>query len=199
VRHARLYEHLVKEVPPALRRAGLKPNHCVLASRLGVELLRHYGVRARAVATDLTVLNSPYSEAVIREESFDVKQAEEDGAWAIWVSRHDQGDLGHVVIVADERVLLDLTAHQANRPKKQIHAEAFWHESPEFARGERTVLRTDDDCVWIYEPRPDDRDFVRAPAWSAFRVSTRAGYVISERSGLVEPGFVAAEVKVPLL
>jgi hypothetical protein len=199
---AELYDHLVKEVPRALRRAGLAPNQCILASRLGVELLRHHGIKARAVATDLSVHNAPFGQAIYENPTLTDKElwdtAADNGAWAIWVSRHDVSQIGHVVVVADNRVLIDLTAHQANRPAKQIHAEAFWHESPEFARGERTLFRTDDGCMWLYEPRLCDRDFVKSPAWSAYRISIRGGCVISERFGPAGPEPVAAEVRVPI-
>ena len=201
MKRAELYDHLVLEVPRALKRAGLGANHCILASRLAVELLRHHGVRAQAVAADLHVLNVPYALAVEKDPSLadttTWETARIDGAWCVWVSRHEPGYTGHVVVVAENRVLLDLTAHQANRPKKNISAEPFWIEARDFARGERLVLRGDDGCMWIYDPRTKDRDFVRTNAWSAYRVSTRGGQVISERSGPAAPE-IASEVRLPL-
>ena len=201
--NTRLLDHLVNHVPSAIRRAGLPDNQCILASRLAVEFLRHHGIRAQATASDLTVINAPYADALEANGGvFDDtlrEQAEADGAWCVWISRVNTDTVGHVVVVADNRWLIDLTAHQANRPEKGISAEAFYADALDFAHGERFGFRNADDrCVWIYDPRPKDRSFVARPAWSAYRISTRNGMIVSERTGPAPDVAVAPSVAIPL-
>lgn len=196
----RVLTELVASVPPALHEAGLTPNACVLASRLGVEALRGVRIRARPLAVRATVANPRYTAAAERGELHDdaaVKRATAEGAWCV-VALGATGEVGHVVVVVQERYLLDLTAGQMARPERGIAARPFWTLAPELARGGRWGGVAADGCGWSYEARPDDKRFLRAPAWSAYRVRVCGGRVVSERFGArPEPGIVP-RVIVPL-
>ena len=199
----RVLDHLVEAVPRAIRQAGLKPNACILASRLGIEALRVEGLRARAVPVILTVGNPTYMDLLVRADPGTADEWRDAGAWGIELGRENPSNLpgwnGHLVVVVQDRYLLDLTAHQISRPQKGIVGKAFWIEARDFARGEPCALEAGDGCTWLYRHDPENREYLRLPAWSGFRIARRAGCVISERSAPLPGGMISPEVRVPLL
>jgi hypothetical protein len=204
-----ILDHVIKAVPQGIDEAGMTTNACILASRLTVEMLRAKGVRARPLPVKLRVFNAIYVDYVLRYGSDELpvearEQAVKDGAWGVVVGfGSDKNDGwgwdGHVVVIAEERYLVDPTAHQVKRLKHSIDAEPFWTESRELARGESaSFVNHEDDCVWFYEPDPENKGYLSTPAWSGYRVSVRGGYVISERVGPRPDVPVAEEVKAAL-
>jgi hypothetical protein len=195
-----ILDHLIEAVPAGIEAAGLKPNACILATRLGVEALRYKGIRARAVPVRLNVFNKQAAE-LLQANVPNEQWTAESGAWVVSIGHgavNGDGWNGHLVIIAQERYLVDLTAAQVQRLHRGIEAEAFWHEARDLAQGEPIALGTEDGSLWLYEPDPENRSYLQAPAWAGYRVSVRSGKVISERTGPRSDLPTAAAVFVPL-
>lgn len=195
----RLLDHLTKVVPKSVHAAGIGANSCILSTRLGVEALRSQRIRARALPVRLTVHNSAAHELRLAG-SGDMEAWEAAGALAVQIGHHASasGWNGHLVVLADERYLVDLSAAQVQRLHRGITAEAFWIEARDLARDRPVMLQAEDDCRWLYEPT-GDRGFLATPAWSGYRVSVRGDRVVSERTAVRPNVPVAPSVSVPLL
>ncbi len=205
VKTERYLDYLCDAIPAAIRAAKLRPNACILAGRLGVEALRAQGIRARPLPVSLQVCNQPMVDMLDRVGGFskvtqaDVDQANEQGAWmiALGVEPGNAGGWdGHLVLIVDERYMLDLTAGQVARLHKGIQAKPFWIPARDLVRKGGSAWRAPDGCVWVYEAT-DDKSYLTKPAWSGYRVSVRNGVVVSERSGPASED-VAPEVRVTL-
>jgi hypothetical protein len=200
----RLLDHLVKVVPRAVKDAGLPANACILSSRMGVEALRSKGVRARPLPVRLRVYNSLYAKALMAGEEgqvVDGQRLAEAGGWCVVVGESGPdatGWDGHLVVIVEERYLLDLSAGQVQRLHKDIHAEAYWVEARRLARGIPVVLSGDDGCCWLYFPDPDNKAFLSAPAWAGYLVTVRGDQVVSRRTAVRPDVPVAPEVTVTL-
>lgn len=201
----RALDTLVEAVPSALKAAALKPNSCILSTRLGVEWLRAHRIRAQALPVRLLVFNAAGWElaqaAQPMAEWNDARVAEWNavGAWSVGIGIGTDGGGwdGHLVVIADGRYLVDLSAGQVQRLRRGIRAEAFWTKAPILARGQQEGFRAEDGCVWLYEPT-GDRSYLKMPAWSGYRVSIKQGHIVSERFGPRPEAPVAGRVAVPL-
>lgn len=199
----RALDALVEAVPSAVRAAGLKPNSCILSTRLGVEWLRAHRIRAQAMPVALVVFNPAGWELV--QAGIAADRADEwdaAGAWSVAVGLgvtegSGPGWDGHLVVIADGRYLVDLSAGQVQRLQRDIKAEAFWTEARDLAHGEPEGFRSEDDCLWLYKPT-GDRRYLSMPAWAAYRVGVRGNHVVSERFGPRPDAAIAAKVAVPL-
>jgi hypothetical protein len=119
-------ELLDREVPRETRRVG---GVCILASRLGLGVLRHYGIPAEPVVLSFIAANQEWLEWRAKWDVDGVFAPEEpmpDGAWSV-AGGFDQGGPGgydaHLALAVGEGgyLLCDFDAVQMDRPQHGIH------------------------------------------------------------------------------
>lgn len=104
-----------------------EPTSCIISTRVAVEVLKVFGIRARGQAVKVEALNP---RAVLDVEA---KATEPRlGSWIVGVEGTGQHDYdqnswdGHLVAIFEDtkgEVLVDVSADQFARPAKDIHAE----------------------------------------------------------------------------
>jgi hypothetical protein len=131
--------------PEESTKAGFKRDTCVFAAWTGREVLRRFGISAKAVAVRALVANSIAWEATSGDWD-KLLEGDEfghgEGGWVMLMgalkSQPEPGRwCGHLVLTGrNPDFFLDLTLDQANRPEKGIVFEPALEEVP------RDVLRT---------------------------------------------------------
>jgi hypothetical protein len=160
-----------KVFPPRYR-----PDSCIAAARVLIDVFDRLHVRARPLAVAVDVFNpamvarSAASNGRLPETTEEYQQwIEESGCWWLTLGLGDPEPgrwLGHVAVVVWESVLLDLTLPQATRHERGIVlAPAAVQVWPEVLDGsERRVVQMNG-CELHYQARPGDRSFMRARDW----------------------------------
>jgi hypothetical protein len=167
-----------------LREAGLKPDSCIAATRVGLEVLRYFGISAEELPVGMMVFNGPMLALMHRLQRLPtVAEIEaEPGAWSVGVGVKPPGLLednrtggwdGHLVILTepfadDVRWLIDLSVDQASRPQYGIlMPECILAEAtPGFLAGaQRLVGEGPNGMTITYEAHPENTDYRTAPDW----------------------------------
>lgn len=171
--NAPFYENLLRETVPLLR-AKFTPDCCLNASWIVSELLRRAGVPNEALMVDVTAMNADAAAAVTRLGRFPMTRAEAGSrAWMVMVDSSPEqapGKFGgHVVVLAESRVLIDASAGQMNRPEKRLFVRPVWCEVDGFWRtGVAPVALGLKKGGWLlYQARPNDRRHLDADGFRA--------------------------------
>lgn len=159
------------------------PYTCVYNARVGFDVLRHFGIRVRALPVSVTVVNPAMVARMQREPGWPANQDEmrewqqEDGSWGVQVGdvgyrpgRYD----GHLVLLAlgpdldgdpdYGGVLVDAAIHQVSRPQHNIELESVVTPvSPNLLRDESQIV-SNNGCALIYR-RIDNVGYIDAPDW----------------------------------
>jgi hypothetical protein len=161
-----------KVFPPRYR-----PDSCIAAARVLVDVFDRLHVKARSLAVAVDVFN-PAMVARAKAEGdrlpADTEEyqrwVEGSGCW--WLTLGGGGDPepgkwpGHVGVVAWESVLLDLTLPQATRAQRGIAlAPAVIQVGAEFLDGSERRVVAMSGSELHYLARPDDRSFMSSPDW----------------------------------
>lgn len=149
---------------------AFRPDCCIAAASIGAEALSYFGVRASAVACDLTIFNP---EGFRQFEAGAPISEWPPSAWSVG-SHHEQADPlepkrynGHLVILLEDYdAVIDLAIGQFSRPEKGIA-----HDAPLILSGsipDRSGRRTfpaqsDDGSVVIVWLRPEQKQWRSAP------------------------------------
>lgn len=174
---APLLEAVALEVPRAIAGVfgdeNLRPARCILATRVGVQVLARFDVAAKPVAVEAYVMNGAWL-AWLEAGNPDPRPA--DG-YSIFVGKRDPGDLdangfdGHV-IVATSTALVDCDFRAFDRPAKGMPAPdgiVLAMATERFARfyaGERVGFATDEGPSLALSLQYTGRtDFLDAPDW----------------------------------
>ena len=143
---------------------------CVLACRVATDVLRPMGLRAKPVTVGVRAMNDAYARAI--EE--DRPPSAEEGAWTvdIGIGPPAEGDGldAHVVLLVQDRYLLDLTIDQADRPQKGIHTAPYWLEltgdmKADFMGRGLHLEREGTHLVYVRSPKLHGR-VMRSPDWT---------------------------------
>lgn len=193
------WEELAKE---------FNPDCCIAASRIGLDVLRYFGVHAEPIVVELLVVNAAfgrklfeYSRTHTEQPPADVAlswQTDEVGGWAILVGS-EQGAVkfsvgtpgfgGHVVLLVEGRWLLDLSIQQANRPEKHINLpNAILTEvRRQWPNDGSLALVQENGCVLSYRPKESPEDLTTTPDWSDQKRHTAALRLIRRMEKYVRP------------
>lgn len=162
---------------------------CVLATRVGYDVLNYFGVESSPVVVRALAFNQP-AVAWINERGPDVsaEQLEEydaTGAWAVAIDEEDYGIPGrfpgHLVLhVPSERALVDLSVDQFARPEHGIviPRSGIFDVPDDFFSDEGMVmygLEGGGRLVYFYRPRAA-KDFRSGVDWK--RKNPMSGRVI---------------------
>lgn len=112
---------LERELPRATRR---NPGVCILAARVGHDVLRYFGVSSEPVALRAVAGNAIWREWYLANAPEPPTPPMPDAAWSVavgWGTQNpDPGYDGHLALRLDEGWLLDLDAGQFSRPQHSI-------------------------------------------------------------------------------
>jgi len=173
---------LVRHARPVMLKV-VKPDSCVVMSRLAVEVLRTFGVAADACSAEVIIANGKFAQLLgagrIQMGEKLPQWAIDEGAWGIGLGyRPKPHEIGHVVCLAGD-LILDLSLDQASRPQHTIELEPSV-----FCRGDTSIKEPSvffvGDVVVSYQLRPARKQFKRSPDWRDFhqRYRKQAGEVV---------------------
>jgi hypothetical protein len=176
-----IVETLVGRFSDVRHKQGMRADTCILASRMGVDILRHFGIRAKVLPVNMWAYNRWMLEAM--ERGLEPEEAlEEYGPKIRMISVEGSRDghdwAGHMVVLADLTPvrtgasglgLIDLTLDQAARPERALYLEPLWIDGvPEdFPAGGQVDAYLEDVKVFVrYKAAFDQgRHYTKAPDW----------------------------------
>lgn len=171
--------------PLILRRAI--PQSCIGSTRVAVDYLRERGVAARPLSVRLAVFNPLHTACLIAAKddagiAADLQELYKDepayrasGLWGIGLGYSRlAGDAvpaerwdGHVVCIVEERLLLDLSLDQVNRPQRNIQlGPVAIPVTSEWLAISYPGEAIEAGCMLRYEALPHDRSFEDGVDWS---------------------------------
>lgn len=106
---------------PIIEAYTITPNHCILATRVGLDVLSYFNIPAKELPVDIRLFNQVYIE-MIEAGCEDVQAMLDAGAWSLIFDKDFQADgwNGHLMIDLFDGDLLDLNFGQFNRPEKHL-------------------------------------------------------------------------------
>jgi hypothetical protein len=154
-----------------------RPDGCIAAARVLIEVFERLHAKVRPLSVTVDVFNPAMvarSEAEGGRLPTDVSEyqrwVQESGCW--WLTLGGGGESkpgrwsGHVAVIAWEKVLIDLTLTQANRPQRGIVlAPVVVEVGREFLDGSDRRVMTMNASELHYQTHPDDTSFMRSPDW----------------------------------
>jgi hypothetical protein len=152
---ARIAAELIVSQRTAFALAADGVDHCILFTRIAVDVARQRGVRARALAVSVELRGDrdPSTPFLLGVEGHLPEDAPED-AWD-----------GHLVAIFDGRLMVDLAIDSATNAELGIRPEPFVEAaSPEFVVGGEIELPVEGGIA-RYRAHPERRDYRNLPAW----------------------------------
>ena len=177
----RTYARL-REYGPLIRREVLKrfrPDSSIAAVRTGSAFLATVGLDNYILSVQLSIYNRATYDRAHREGGLPVSRsvsrrwARESGAWSVGLGYPATGPMehwpGHAVLIVERRWLWDLAIDQANRPDYAIvfHSPPVLGVSEAFLRGREQATGWWDNCLLLYDAKPDDKTHRTSPDWDA--------------------------------
>ncbi len=168
-----ILERLKIIVPPEL--LVYRPDCCILASKVAVDVLRYFGKDAYALMVRVFIANAPLVKRFQagnppRNQEELQQAAKEDGSHSIGLGYgYTKGKWsGHLVVISEGQ-MLDLTLTQANRPAQGIILEpVLVPASSDFLAGKDDLLLTIGGTLVKYHAFPDDHSYEDSPDWRRF-------------------------------
>jgi hypothetical protein len=155
-----------------------RPDCCIAAARVLIDVLAELHVKARPLSVSIDVFNRPFIERAEAEGGGLPETTEEYQRWvaecgAWWLtlghaaSEAEPGKWpGHVVVVAWESILVDLSLPQGSRPQRGIRLVPLAiRVKPDDLDGVGRRVVEVNGCELHYRGRPDDRSYQTAPDW----------------------------------
>jgi hypothetical protein len=161
-----------------------RPDCCIAATAILIDVLDYFHLTARPLSVIATVFNPAMSERIEREGMPTLEQAEADwfpkGCYslAVGLGENEPGKWpGHLVAALADRVLMDLTLDQADRPHQGIvlPVPVVAPFPAEFLTGEGEISGLVGNCRVVYQARPEDRSFQRSRDWT---VKKRRNHIV---------------------
>lgn len=190
----KVLEYVTKLAPVAMAEAAenegyaLAPNICIMATKVGIQALDYFGIKAIPVTCNLVVGNAAWVEWM----KDGMPKPMPDEAWS--VSVHEQntdgpGYNGHVMLRADD-MLADLNFGQVSRPEKNMTfpAAAIFpldeEQRANFEAGKEVVYFGPGGEVVIIHHTPGRKSFMKAKDWTRHQKSPTGVLIRAVRSVL---------------
>lgn len=125
----------------------LKPDSCIGSTRIGIDVLTYFGIKAIPVPVRIFVLNAEANRILEETGSYEElakavavpTKDDEGGPWTMGIGapdtipRPDGEDpnkwAGHLVIgLPEQSVIVDLSMDQASRPHKGLDLKCMWYD-----------------------------------------------------------------------
>lgn len=172
---------LVRHIQPVLTLVPLERSRCVLTTAVGIDVLRHFDIKARPLSVRVELVNGAFRQWA--DEGYPGGEAAglARGAWSLMAGDPGQRATdgggaaplveppshawdGHLVVdVPFFGLFLDLDLQQMNRPTKNIRVPPAMAFRWNMGRDVGYVL---EDCAIRYTARPDDRTWSDAKDWT---------------------------------
>lgn len=159
-----------------------RPDSCIASTRVACDVLAYFGIEARPLVVRAAYYNRQAAEHAARigrlpespEET--VAWSEEDGSWGIGIGYGGEAEqdpekwAGHLVAIAGDRLLIDLSLDQADRPQHDIKFVPLSfrlsaEEQTMFLQPEGHIVRFYRGGILFYTAFPADRSFEDSPNW----------------------------------
>lgn len=146
-------------------------SHCLNGTRVCIDALAHFGVRARPVSVQCMAVNRIYADKMAGFQSSDdfpsKAEFEEwfaEGAWSVGIDTRDGmgGWPGHLIAIADDH-LIDSAAGQFDRPQHGIYVPDIFHSPLEGVLSGKPptaiFVNQKEGCVLTYTLREKDKTY----------------------------------------
>jgi len=155
-----------------------KMDSCIGSTRVAQALMEKIHKESYPLSVQLSIFNKPMVIRAQHEgglpDSREVTRRwnAESGAWSVGVgfpvpnSGADRWP-GHLVLIVERRWLWDLSIDQANRPQWGINftTPPVLAVTEGFLRGRERVAEMWQDCLLIYDAKPNDKSFRESNNW----------------------------------
>ena len=153
-----------------------RKDSCIASTRITVEVFTRLGFKTIPLPCQVQIYNSKFREIFEREKHWPTKEEMEkwitEGAWGIGIGFGDnkeEGYLGHLVAIVENKHLIDSSIDQAERPNKEIFFPAILvtEVNRDFRRGkDKLTIVNDRGTVMLYEPKIKDGKWEASPDWT---------------------------------
>ena len=112
---------LLMDCEPHIAAAARFPNHCILATKIGLEVLNYFEIEATPLPVIIWLYNQAYADCADAGMK-DANEFVSHGAFSVGINKSNPGKEwnGHLLIDLHNGDLLDLNFGQFSRPSKQI-------------------------------------------------------------------------------
>jgi len=162
IRHAR--SEILKE---------FRDDSCIASTAIGLDVLTHFGVLAEPLAVRTLIFNEAFASRIEGGASWpkgdEIKTwLEEDGSYSLGIGMGTPLPghwAGHLVLLVEKKILIDLSIDQANRPQYNMKFDPFSVEvDNQFLRGIPKVFKHNG-CVIRIDVLPNNMGYITSPDW----------------------------------
>lgn len=158
-----------------------RPNSCIVSTRLGLEVLKYFGVGAAAQAVTVAAFTKAAAAAIIAGEN------PRDFGHSVGIAGTDEITMqpdgrrswdGHLVIrLTQQPVLIDLSADQLDRPQRGLRVPqpiiAPIDDTTAFERGRSLVLESAEDGTVLFYTALTSRAWRKSSDWTKHQDQVR--------------------------
>lgn len=165
---------LCTEYPTILRVSRVPADTCILAARIGMDVMHMLGYRTKPLPVKVTAHNA--AAVAIRDsgERPTPDDATTAGAFEVVLGFSPEPKPGtyngHLIFVVDEALAVDLTAHQLSHPDRGLDIKPLYFPvNKSFLRGDEALGLEHPEHGWrvIYGPHPADKDWAASTDYDA--------------------------------
>lgn len=202
-------EDLIDVARPLIREV-LAPDSCIGSTRIGLDVLAYFGIKAIPLPVSLVILNAEAAQILIETESMEelakavaIPTAQQEGGpWTIGVGAPGQSRgtpaepgkwPGHLVIgIPAHHLVVDLSLDQVSRPHKGLDMHCCWYSTEPRWWQDRAALTqcAIPEGALMLVHHLDDEDYRKSPNWKR-RSSSEPGEVLRAVSAQVISGLRA--------
>lgn len=182
-----ILDALTKIARPVIR-TEFNADSCIASTRIALDVLAYFGVKAEAKPVMVVVLNAKaakLAETMTLDEITKIAQGysmeDTEGPWTMMIgsgrsTRKDRNRKpwsGHLVAtIPDESIIIDLSIDQAARPQKGLDPTPYWVRIPDRQWWANEVevlpmLREDGTALLFNNKCPDPDGYLKSPNWDA--------------------------------
>jgi len=171
-------------VSPSILVRKYKEDCCIAATRILIEVLKKLHFRnIKPLVVEANIFNEVYcTKGRPPESEEEAKAWLEEGAWQVVVG--DRQTIipnkwpGHLVVILEDKYMIDLSMFQASRPQKKINMAPICTVVPEnFVKGGDKCGLMFNNCMITYSPFLKDQSYQKAKDWWD---KTRSADVVSD-------------------
>lgn len=167
-----------------------KPNCCLPCAKLVNLMLRSYSVPHQIVPCWLSVMNPKLANHF---QKYGHDRPPPVGSFVMEIGSGDapvtdDGWDCHLIVVAEERWVFDLSLPQADRPRYDVRMEPMCadcfpiDELAAFCRGEDAMCCLANESLLVYRPRPEMTDYLESAAWIGWQYGKILGEIADAMS-----------------
>lgn len=169
--HIKMIE-VIARVTPKILSKYYREDCCIVAARIIIEVLKKLHFKdVKPFVIEANIFNEIYvKKGRIPQNEEEAQEWLKEGAWQIVLgdrSKKTEGKWdGHLVVLINNKYMLDVAVYQACRPHKQINLDPIFTTVPEdFINGEDKCQLMFNNCLIVYVSYPEDQSYQKAKDW----------------------------------